>query len=58
MAYLKIFLKQAHMHLEILKFYLSHNFHWTPSKLYDNIGYHDKSKCPLEYCNEKLASST
>ena len=34
------------------------NFHWSPSKLNDNIGYHDKSKCLLEYCNEKLASST
>ncbi len=28
----------------------------SPSKLYDNIGYHGKSKCLLEY--EKLASST
>ncbi len=28
------------------------------SKLCDNIGYHGKSKCLLEYCNEKLASST
>ncbi len=46
------------MHLEILKGYFSHNFHWRPSKLYDNIGYHDKSKCLLEYCDEKLASST
>ncbi len=32
-------------------------YHWSPSTLYDNIGYHDKSKCLLEYCNEKLASS-
>ncbi len=37
---------------------ISKCFHWSPSKLYDNIGYHDKSKCLLEYCNEKLASST
>ncbi len=32
--------------------YFSHNiikFHWSPSKLYDNIGYHGKSKCLLEY---------
>ncbi len=27
-------------------------------KLYDNIGYHGKSKCQLEYCNENLAPST
>ena len=33
-------------------------FHWTPSKLYENIGYHGKSKCLLEYCNQKLSSST
>ena len=38
--------------------YISHNFHCSPSKLYDNIGYHGKPKCLLEYCNEKLASST
>ncbi len=36
----------------------SHNFHWSPSKLCDNIGYHGKSECLLEYCNENLASST
>ncbi len=47
-----------HMQLEISKCYFSHNFHCSPSKLYDNIGYHDKSKCLLEYCNEKLASIT
>ena len=29
--------------------YFSHNFHWTPSKLYDNIGQHGKSECLLEY---------
>ncbi len=33
-------------------------FSLKPSKLYDNIGYHDKSKCLLEYCNDQLASST
>ncbi len=33
-------------------------FSLDPSKLYDNIGYQDKSKCVLEYCNEKLASSS
>ncbi len=39
-------------------FNFSHNFHWSPSKLSDNIGYHGKSKCLLEYWNEKLVSST
>ena len=39
-------------------FNFSHNFHCSPSKLCDNIGYHGKSECLLEYCNEKLASST
>ena len=34
----------------------THNFPCSPSKLYDNIDYHGKSKCLLEY--EKLASST
>ncbi len=42
--------------LQFSKCYFSHNFHWTPPKLYDNIVYHGKSKCLLEY--EKLASST
>ncbi len=46
------------MKLEISKRYFSHNFHCSPSKLYENIGYHGKSKCLLENCNEKLASST
>ncbi len=32
--------------------------HWRPSKLHESMGYHGKSKCLLEYCNEKLASST
>ncbi len=47
------------MHLAISKCYFSHNFHWSPSKLYENIGYigcRRKSECLLEYCNEKLAS--
>ncbi len=46
------------MHLEISLRYFSYNFHWSPSKLYENIGYHGKSKCLLEYCNENLTSST
>ncbi len=46
------------MQLEISKCYFSYNFQWSASKLYENIGYQDKSKCLLEYCNEKLASST
>ncbi len=50
---LKFFLTQDHMQLEISKCCFSHNFHWSSSKLYENIGYHAKSKC-----NEKLASST
>ncbi len=33
-------------------------FSLEPSKLYGNMRYHGKSKCPLEYSNEKLASST
>ena len=45
----EIFLKQDNMQLE---------FSISPSKLCDNIGYHGESKCLLEYCNEKLASST
>ena len=49
---------QDHIQLEIPKCYFSHNFHWRPSKLSDNIGYHGKSKCLLEYCNMKLASGT
>ncbi len=56
---LKIFLTQEHsMQLEFSKCYFSHNFRWSPSKLYDNIGYHGKSKCLFEYFNEKLASRT
>ena len=39
-------------------FNFSHNFHWSPSKLCDNIGYNGKSEGLLEYCNEKLPSST
>ncbi len=35
-------------------FNFSHNCHWSSSKLCDNIAYHSKSKCLLEYCNEKL----
>ncbi len=42
---LKFFLKQDHMHLEISDCYFSHNFHWSPSKVYENIGYHGKYKC-------------
>ncbi len=38
-------------------FNFSHNFYWSLSKLCD-IGYHGKSKCLLEFYNEKLASST
>ncbi len=39
-------------------FNFSYNFHCSLSKLCHNIGYYDKSKCLLEYCNEKLASRT
>ncbi len=39
-------------------FDFSHNFHWSLAKLCDNIGYHGKSKCLLEYWNGKLASIT
>ena len=46
------------MELEISKCDFSYNFHWSPSKLYENIDYHGKSKCLLEYCLEKLAPST
>ncbi len=55
---LKFFLTQDHMQLKISKCYFSHNMHWSTSKLYENIGYYRKSKCLLEYCNDKLASST
>ncbi len=51
---LKIFLTQDHMELQISKCYFSHHYHWSPSKLYENIGYPGKSKCLLEYCKEKL----
>ncbi len=55
---LNIFLyPQFHMQLEISKCYFSHNFHYSPSKLFENIVYHGKSKCLLEYCNDKLATS-
>ncbi len=54
---LNFFLTKNYMELEFSQCYFSHNFHWSLSKLYDNIGYHSKSKCLLEYCNEKLASS-
>ncbi len=44
------------MQLGILKCYFSHDFNWSPFTLYDNIGYHGKSKCLLEYfCSDKLA---
>ncbi len=49
---LKVFLAQDHMHAAgIFKvlFALQINFHWSPSKLYDNFAYHGKSKCLLEY---------
>ncbi len=36
----------------------SRNFHLSPSKHCNNNGYNAKSKCLLEYCNQKLASST
>ncbi len=45
------------MRLELSKCYFSYNFHWSPAKLCENIGYHGESKCLLEYCNGKLASS-
>ncbi len=35
-------------------FNFSHIIQRSPSKLCDNIGYHGKSECLLEYCNEKL----
>ena len=41
---LKFFLTQDHMQLEISKCYFSHNFRWSPSKLYDNIGHHGTQK--------------
>ncbi len=44
----EISLTQDHMQLEITKCYFSHNFHWSPSKLYENIGYHGKSVRILE----------
>ncbi len=49
---------QDHMQLEISKCYFPHNLYLSPSKRYENIGHHGKSKCLLEYCKEKLASST
>ncbi len=52
------FLTPDHMQLKISKCYFSHNFHWIPSKPYENIGYHRNSKYLLESCNEKLTSST
>ena len=52
---LKFFLSQEHRQLEISKCYFSHNFHWNPCKLYEDIGYHGKSKCLLEYWNEKFS---
>ncbi len=58
LAFWFFFLTQDHIHVEISKYYFSHNFHWIPSKFYENIGYHGKSKCLLEYRNQKLASST
>ncbi len=42
------------MQLEISKCYFSHNFHWSPPKLYENIGYTGNYKSLLEYCNEKF----
>ncbi len=54
----EISLPQDHLQLKFSKCHFSHNFHWRSSTLYDNIGYHGKSNCLLEYCNEKLASST
>ncbi len=47
---LKFFLTQDHMQLEISKYYFSHNFYWSPFKLYGNTSYHGISKCLLEYC--------
>ena len=38
---MKFYLTQDHMQLEMSKCYFSHNFHWSPSKLCDNIGYPD-----------------
>ena len=55
---LKYFLAQDHMQLEVSKCSFSHNFRWSQSKLYKNIGYHGKSKYLLEHCNEKLESRT
>ena len=49
---------RPYMLLKISECHFSHNFHWSQSNLYENIGYHGKSKCLLEYCNQKLASST
>ena len=49
---LTFFLTQDHMQLEISKCYFPNNFHWNPSKIYENIGFHGKSECLLEYRNE------
>ncbi len=43
------------MQLEISKCSFSHNFHCRHIQRYDNTGYHDQSKCLLEYINDKLA---
>ena len=58
LRYFEILIRHDDMELEISKCYFSHMFHWSPFKFYENIAYHGKSKCLLEYCNEKFASST
>ncbi len=45
------------MQLGISKCYLTHKFHWSTTKLYEKIGYHDESNCLLEYY-KKLVFST
>ena len=49
------FAKFPILRLSYSKCYFPHNFHWSQSKLYENIAYHGEFKCLLEYCNEKLA---
>ena len=46
------------MQPEISKCYFSHNFYCSPSKLYDNTGYHMVNLNACNTANEKLASST
>ena len=44
-GFLIFFLTHDHIQLQISNCYFSHNFHWSPSKLFENIGYRNKSNC-------------